>query len=297
MATFHRIRNDEDRRNPFDTCPSVSIAFFSDFISYLRQNFQVVSLRALCRERHTNSRLAAITFDDGWRDNYDLAYPILKDLRVPATVFLTTGRIGSSKPFWQQVVGKGFGLYSHDEACAGALAFRRILGIPSDFPLSGAAYFHVVRKLKTLQSSELAALGESLETLDERRTERLFLCESEIKEMVANGIEFGSHTVNHTILINEEEDVVRSELTESKRDLESLIGDNVDMVAYPNGDFSDSVASIARSCGYMIGCTTVRGSVKANSNAMRLPRVEADWMIKGGKGASFNERMFLWSLR
>ena len=108
ILTFHHVRAAGQPADPFDTCPSVSVETFRQILEHVRERFVVLPLRELCDGRAGRDAAAAITFDDGWRDNYDVAFPILRDLGIPATIFITTGKIGSEEPFWQQVLGQMF---------------------------------------------------------------------------------------------------------------------------------------------------------------------------------------------
>ena len=105
----------------------------------------------------------------------------------------------------------------------------------------------------------------------------MFLNAEEIIEMSGHNIDFGSHTVNHSILTTESGETVRYELETSKAFLEELLKKEVDMLAYPNGNHSSEVIDIARQCGYRIACTTIEGPVAPGCDPMRLPRFDADW--------------------
>ena len=105
---FHRVRPSGQPRDRFDSCPSVSVDALRTLLQYVKNRFEVVHLSNLFKLRNDSKPLAAITFDDGWRDNFDLAFPLLVELQIPATVFITTGKIGSCQPFWQQCLGSVF---------------------------------------------------------------------------------------------------------------------------------------------------------------------------------------------
>jgi peptidoglycan/xylan/chitin deacetylase (PgdA/CDA1 family) len=98
VLMYHRVN---------DTLPandlSVPVAKFREQMEYLRKNCEVVGISALiCEGRKTKDegrkkQKVVITFDDGYMDNYVNAYPVLKELGLPATIFLVTGMIGTDK--------------------------------------------------------------------------------------------------------------------------------------------------------------------------------------------------------
>jgi peptidoglycan/xylan/chitin deacetylase (PgdA/CDA1 family) len=298
ILTFHRVRPNGEPLDPFDTCPSVTVSVFRNVLEYVASRFDVVPLSDLTQRGPGDRPAAAITFDDGWRDNFDLAFPVLRQLNLPATIFVTTGKIGASQPFWQQELGRLF------REAKPTLAHRD--------------YRTTVQQWKMLTEGER---GERLRDLgcgagEERLwspvgrpfqadqdglerpsyEERCFLSADEIREMAGSGIEFGSHTVNHAILTQLSPNALRAELAESKTALESIIGRAVDTLAYPNGDCSDVVVRCAQETGYRIGCTTRSARVASTDHPLRLPRVEPEWDFPSSD-CPFDETMFQWRVR
>ena len=106
ILAYHRV-------NPRYEFPSdVPLASPEDFeeeIRYLTRKYRVIPLMELCRNLTNRDRIPSdavvITFDDGYRDNYRYAYPILRKYGVPATIFLATGHIDSGTPFWWDRLG------------------------------------------------------------------------------------------------------------------------------------------------------------------------------------------------
>ena len=94
---YHRVNDDGD---PF--FPALSTAFFEQQMRFVRRHYRVVSLAALLQvlSGGPTEPVVAITFDDGYQDNYQNAFPILQGLGLPATIFLATGSIDSGEPLW-----------------------------------------------------------------------------------------------------------------------------------------------------------------------------------------------------
>jgi peptidoglycan/xylan/chitin deacetylase (PgdA/CDA1 family) len=295
ILTFHRIREPGRRLDPFDSCPSLDCHAFRAILEHAQGRFVIVPLAELVQRRSQSAPLAAITFDDGWRDNYDLALPVLREMRLPATVFVTTGKIGASEPFWQQVLGGRFREAARDGGPA-AGRLREALGLAESTALDPRCYRATVAAWKQLSHDERderlrrVAGGGS----PEAAAPRCFLDEEEIREMARCGITFGSHTQSHTILTRQPPEAVEAELCESKRRLESILGVAIDMLAYPNGDCSPQVIGAARRAGYRIACTTCRGRTGPGDDPLGLPRIEPPWETAGG---SLDPSLLRWVMR
>jgi peptidoglycan/xylan/chitin deacetylase (PgdA/CDA1 family) len=268
-------------------------------LEYVNQNFQVIPLERLLHGNFGPTPVAAITFDDGWRDNYDVAFPILCDLRMVATVFVTTGKIGSREPFWQQQLGELFRRAHGQPQAAIGQQVRTALGLGDHEPLTPRLYRRTVQRWKGLEPMQREEYLDAAGRLASPPTisQRLFLTPGEIREMAGQRMTFGSHTVNHVILTRQPIRVVNQELRESKATLETLLDADVDMLAYPNGDLSDAVVDCAKGLGYRIACATGARRVRPRDDAMRLPRIEPEWDFPDGAAAGFSDTTFQWRAR
>ena len=105
ILTYHRVVEKWDRTLDYSQPGMVvTVPTFERQLSFLREHFDIVpfsSLLAVGNEDRPAARpRCVITFDDGWRDNYDLAFPILRQHDLPATIFLTTDFVGTDRAFW-----------------------------------------------------------------------------------------------------------------------------------------------------------------------------------------------------
>ena len=109
ILAYHRVLDDDESSFPFDE--EVISATTDDFcrqMKFARDNFEIISFRDLeiCEQqgRPWPKRALIITFDDGYRDNYTNAFPILREFGLTATIFLTAGHIGLRELFWWDLV-------------------------------------------------------------------------------------------------------------------------------------------------------------------------------------------------
>lgn len=295
ILMFHRIRPTGQPLDPFDTCPSYPVDVFRVLLEYVANRFQVVTLHELVSRLAERRPLAAITFDDGWRDNYDLGFAVLNELNLPATVFLTAGKIGSSEPFWQQTLGERFRLANEANDSADVATLRSVLDVPEKTSLNPTGYRQTVLHWKRLSPRDRRERIRRLLAVSADQSEgpRRFLSAWEIREMRNAGIEFGSHTVSHQLLAGCQPDDLQHELADSKAQIEDLVKEPVDSIAYPNGSFSESVVRTARAIGYQIGCTIYPARVGAKDDPLLLPRVDPDCGCRKAPGR-FDPWEFAW---
>ncbi len=109
ILLYHRVL-DLQREKDFCSLPGiiVSVKMFDEQMKYLSENYNVISLENLVDSLKNNlpfpKKGVVITFDDGWKDNFSFAFPTLKKYNLPATIFLTSGYIGTNKTFWPEQV-------------------------------------------------------------------------------------------------------------------------------------------------------------------------------------------------
>ena len=203
-------------------------------------------------------RSVAITFDDGWRDNYDYAFPVLKEAGMPATIFLVTDMVGSKYRFWPNRLAHalkawrpGFG-HRLDEPMRSRMLE---LGITLDVAGADATpewIDTVISRCKVADDTSMHALLDALETAvpeiqdtpapgwPGKGDHRDLLDWQEIRTMSDSGlVRFGSHTRRHTRLREDlDREAVEDEVTVSRQLLEERLGQSVPLFCYPNGDFS-----------------------------------------------------------
>lgn len=286
ILAYHRVCDIGDESAfPFDPgLVSATSASFAWQMRYLRDRYHPITFRFLLEALDGRAALprrpVIVTFDDGYEDNYSNAFPVLRSLAMPATVFVSTGYIGSGRPFW-------FDMVTHIlyHAPVAALTVRELdmtLSLDGGVDSRRRAARHLVDALKRVGNAQRLDILALLEREHagavkpgEFRLARP-LDWDQVREMSAAGIEFGSHTVSHPILSRLEDGELERELADSKRRLEQELGKPVPVLAYPvggTGEFNDGVVRAAAAAGYRLGVSYVPGANRLGSlDRFRLRR-------------------------
>ena len=295
VVTFHRVYREPAELAPFDSCPAVSIGFFRQCLHYFHQRFEVVGLAELMNAT-PESKLPklAVTFDDGWLDNYQNAFEVLQEYDLPATIFMTAGKLASAQPFWQQRLGKYFERAQAQPGGALDRSLRDIVGIRTLERLSVARFMEVVVSWKSLIPEQIDASLEELGHAcpEANDSKRCFLNEDELREMARNNVAIGSHTMTHPILTRLAPERVDWELRASKAALEKTLGAPVELLAYPNGAYTQAISEQAGEIGYRFACTTHEGTVKQNTVPTMVPRIDMGWDRFTYRSGSFAASLF-----
>lgn len=219
-------------------------------------------------------RAVCITFDDGYRSTHDLALPILRELNLPATVFITTGYVGEGNMWNDRIVE------AVRQLPCGLYDLRDLgLGIHSIQTLHERkqAIHKLTENSKYLPSKTRLDISRKLEILAGGVSNQGHML---TREMICNlarqGIEIGGHTVTHPILTSLEDKSALDEIAGGKQQLEQIIGQPVRLFAYPNGkaemDFDQRHVSMAKEAGFSAAFTTAMGAASKKHDLYQLPR-------------------------
>lgn len=277
VLLYHRV---DDRRDPYSS--AVPVHVFDAQMSYLASNFNVISLSQLldrvAQGVGVEPRTVAITFDDGYRDNYVYAHAILKKYGLPAALFVATGYTDTSRRMWNDRIA---GAIQHTDRKAIKVELpAETLSLPLDSERSKlASMVLVLEKLKSLPEIENQLIVDGivqqlggLNTL----TDRLMLSWSELREMAGSVWEIGSHTVEHRILTKISHAEIQGELANSKETLEQHLQIPITLFAYPNGkepDFDKTTRELVRSAGYRAALTTLDGVNREGIDPFEIRRI------------------------
>ncbi|MGM0413215.1 MAG: polysaccharide deacetylase family protein, partial [Pseudomonadota bacterium] len=231
------------------------------------------------RGRRLPRRAVAVTFDDGFADNATCALPILQRHGIPATVFVSSGYVGSRSPFWFDGLARWVNTTRAEQMTIDGEVWP-LADMDSRRRAGWAALGHLKRLAEPRRQEQLAAwkgeIGE--EAVSDERSRPL--SRTELQSLVEGGVSIGSHTVTHPILSRCDDATLRHELTQSRKDLEAMTGVPVTTLSYPVGgaDAHDlRVRAAAREAGYRLACAYVPGFNSRRSAdlfALRRQRVE-----------------------
>jgi peptidoglycan/xylan/chitin deacetylase (PgdA/CDA1 family) len=269
VAYYHRV---VDRLNASDgfalPAMEISVAMLERHLDWLGRHFQIVSLEDLDAEIGTfHSRpLAAVTFDDGYRDTYHHAFPLLKRKGIPAAVFIITDLVGSSKlPIHDELHALLMGASRQWKSLADGLndilQKSKLKASVPERSLKGAQDpFSATRLLLNhLSQADIQRIVDTLEEtteVDEAVRRELQPLDWEmLAEMRDAGITIGSHSKTHPFLANEREELVREEVEGSRTELKRRLGVETDYFAYPGGSFDQAAIQAVAAAGYRYAFT------------------------------------------
>jgi len=283
ILAYHRVVERMPEDYPFDEeVLSCTRTEFEREMAFVREVFDVISFADLGGEGRPRGNPLIVTFDDGYKDNHDVALPVLEKLGLPATFFVTTGYIGSEQlPWWDEIA------WVVKHARSSSLSVRAE-GRTETLPVAGAerrkaATSFLLGLAKRVPDRERQALLGELraQAPEPEGAQGLMMTWVDVRDLVARGMEIGSHTASHAILGRVESDEeLASELRESKRRIEAETGRRVEAVSYPVGRASavtDRVTRLTEEAGYRFGCVYEHGvNPIPLADRLRLRRVKAE---------------------
>jgi len=263
---------------------------FKLHLQVLKEEFSLLPLREWVERKNSNRPLpdkaCAVTFDDGWLDNYEYAFPLLEQASIPATLFAVSNMIGTCEMFWPNRVVK---LLQQPPAKRNSISWLQQLS--SSQPVNSEISAQAIYALKDFSDHYLVQLIESAEQelgLSPESTPSLMNWQ-QLRQLSDNELfDIGSHTCHHFRLNADlDPEIMRQEITESKKLLEKKLDRPIDLFCYPNGDYcKNTVKEVTRH--YKAAVTTQSGINKSsNTNLFKLQRLGVHQDI------SFNRRKLL----
>lgn len=255
---------------------------FASQICWMRSIGEIVDYARIIDTSVPNDRpLFSISFDDGWKDNYTQAFPVLKKYQVPAVIFLATDAVNSGLLFWPEDISTKT-KHALAKGCEPKVRTALIEFWPETSVLK------MVMNLDIMATVELWIEALKMVNVSERRQlvgdyyRRLGLNAiplagyimdwDEAREMQKYGISFGSHTHHHTILKGLPSETIERELRHSK----ALIADNlqieVNSFCYPNARYNGKEGAILSRCGYRYGFCLNNTSLRHCTDNFYIPR-------------------------
>lgn len=251
-------------------------------MEYFKRYFEIVSLSEGVRRMgrgEIKRPTAVITFDDGYQNNFDVAFPILWEERIPATVFLTTGLINTDDTVWYGRINLALSKTQRTHIEWNGFKFDL-----SRSGLKAIASAAIQESLKKLEHPKLMTairrialeLGDDPDCSIAMDSPFRMLDKKAIGEMAASGlIEFGAHTHHHSILSHLPDGERENEIRQSTDAVCELTGQPCKYFAYPNGraeDYDSKTIQDLKTCGVQIAVTTISGPNDRMTPVMELKR-------------------------
>lgn len=282
ILMYHRILPADDPRTQEEE-PGMVVTpeTFRQHIQWLKPEFEIIHLAEWIDRRNNGRPLppkaCAITFDDGWLDNYEYAFPILKETGVPATIFAVSHMVGTKETFWPNRVAR---LLRNPELQSNrdelTLWLRQCIRTDYVTPMNREEISRVIATLKTLPDAEIQARLDQTEKLISANSaaKRSLVDWEELRTMSDSGlVNIGSHTCHHTRLTQSTpDDVVYREILESQKLLESKLDRPIELFCYPNGDISRTASNIVAE-HFRAAVSTARGINDTDDDAHTLARI------------------------
>jgi len=281
VLTYHRIAIPGMEVNPFyDPVISAHPEGFRTQLRMLRERCHMVNPEALVHSafrNRTNSQrgkpAVLITFDDGYRDNLEVALPALLEAGVQAVFFVVTDFVQqSSLPWWDHIA------YVVKQTNAERLRLPRTPGDPRPMevnlgkqPTATSRRVAIATLIRAFLNREVSEFPWFLAQLEREAgvavdiaawSQKLFMNWEEVRRLAAAGMMIGSHGKSHARLADLDESCQRLELRESRRILGAALGREVDAVAYPFGGpdtITPTTIRLAADAGYRLGFTSSEG--------------------------------------
>ena len=309
VLMYHRVLPIDDMRTSVEE-PGMTVTpeTFKQHINLLKKYFDIVKLSDWIQMQHDGEALppkaCALTFDDGWADNYEFAYPVLKESNIPATIFLVSDMIGTKEMFWPErlarliiTIARDYPQYwSHPE-------LKWLQNNPKNYRFSDtlptreelSALIASTKNFTDQEVHERITQIENVLQLDKKELPPSLLDWTQVTEMVNSGlVEIGSHTCRHTRLNKHTpEALLKHEIINSKKTIEEHTAQKVKTLCFPNGDHCPQALELVR-LNYLGAVSTQSGWNTVSADRHLLKRIGLHQDISDDK-TSFLARISDWA--
>ena len=280
VLIFHRVLPQPDPLMPDE----MDAARFDALLCWVKSWFQVLPLDEAAQRLHEGSlpaRAAALSFDDGYADNHEVALPLLRHHGLPCSFFVATDFLDGGRMWNDSLIesvrntllmsldlrglcdahGQDLGQYS-----MGEMSSRR------------APLHRLIERVKYLEPEpRLACVRAIAERAQARLPDDLMMSSDQVRGLRAAGMQVGAHTASHPILATLSPTAAADEIARSRAVLEDLLGERVGLFAYPNGkpgvDYLPDVhPGLVRELGFDAAVSTRWGAARRSDDIFQIPR-------------------------
>lgn len=291
ILMYHRVEYLNDDYN----MQAVTPVNFEKHMRYLREHYDVLRLDAPVESwfQDQSGDAVIITFDDGYYDFLKNAVPVMEKYDIPATVFVSTGNIDSRYENWTDSILRAVfsDMRQRDSFTFETEHYRGTFS--TGIWAEKYELYQMIRKLFIVSPAEKRRQYEEYLldwaglTRDGRESRRI-MTSAELREASSHsGISIGAHTVTHCSLKHQDLSEQKYEITESKRLLEKITGQEVKLFAYPFGtrnDYSDATINLLKEAGFEKAVAAYPGVISENTNIYELNRFQVKNYDEGDFG-------------
>ena len=297
---FHRV-SDENKA----WAPAMSPKKFEKCLQYICKRNVVKNIEDLFLhgelEQSNSHRIACITFDDGFKDNIEVAEPLLRKYGIKASFYVTTDCIDEGLPTWTHIVP-----YLFESTRSRHFSLRSAL-LPKEYSNQnfssrqemvnfGRALFKLFFRMPYEETQNIISQVKD-QFADAELPGGYMMSWDNVRELNKLGYKIGSHTSSHPILTNiQERDSLLGELVNSKNRIESECRIPANTISYPIGMYNNEIKTIAKECGYKIGLSVNQKFCYSNDiDHFDIPRVDVyandGWLKTCLRLSGYIERM------
>jgi peptidoglycan/xylan/chitin deacetylase (PgdA/CDA1 family) len=282
ILCFHRlVENQNGVRLQRPLSLEISRNDFNKMISYYKKNDFIFAsmddVADILEKKKTSKKFVALTFDDGYKDNFEIAYPILKNLGIPFTVYITTCFPDKTSLMWWYALEE---LILSNESISFELNGEEFIVNCIDNNEKNTSYSKIADLMQSWNNSELISFFKKFDINLVNYSDKIVMNWDEIKEL-SNYAFVGAHTISHKSLSQMTKEDALSEMTNSKKIIEQKINKVVSHFAYPFGGRAEAGIrefELAKEIGFRTAVTTRMANIfSAHYNYLHcLPRIGVD---------------------
>ncbi len=282
---------------------AVSPNNFESHLQILKSNYNVVPLNELVDniyKKKIKRNTVAITFDDGYVDNYLVAKPLLEKYNLPATFFIASGYLDNGREFWWDRL-ESLLLYTEKLPASLRIEINKQV---FEFDLDGETQLtdnirlqHIAWNANEIspptlrakmfyqiwESLKIASPVEQADKLNEliswsgsiykMNPNNMCMSAKQLKALSENPLfTIGAHTVSHPALGSHPSDFQKQELSQNKLDLKEITGYDINLAAFPYGNFNEETVRVLKELKFKAGFSTAERPVFKYSDPMRIAR-------------------------
>jgi peptidoglycan/xylan/chitin deacetylase (PgdA/CDA1 family) len=316
ILMYHRIANPVN--DPWQL--AVDAKNFEEHLKILKRDYNVQPLPKIIEElqqKKIKRKCVAITFDDGYIDNYSTAKPLLEKYNLPATFFITSKNIDSKDEFWWDELGKILlqsptlppslslqinGNSFYYDLTPESVLTKELQDKHSNFvaykpeTLRSSLYYKLWELFSPMPAKEQLQLMKQLRewagVSESSREEYVCMSSYQAEDMSSDNLfTIGGHTMSHLLLSSHEKEIQYKEILMNKIYLENITGKKINLFAYPSGNYNDSTIEVLKQVHFKAAFTTNAKPVKTRSDPFTLGRFQ----VNNWSGDKFRQMLLKWS--